>query len=117
MAVGLKAKQVAGVTALVALSVVGVSIWYLSALVRTQLADTRSRAEMIAHVIFQRAHDVVQPGEDPYDALRNDPGVMAILQAAQAYPQDVLYAAIIDPHGTIVVDGDPSEIGKPLAKA
>lgn len=117
MAVGLKAKQVAGVTALVALSVVGVSIWYLSALVRMQLADTRSRAEMIAHVIFQRAHDVVQPGEDAYDALRNDPGVTAILQAAQAYPQDVLYAAIVDPHGTIVVDGDPSEIGKPLAKA
>ena len=117
MRLGLKTKQVAGVTALVALTVVGVSGWYLSALVRTQLEDTKTRAALIASVIFQRAHDVVQPGQDPYESLRADTGVLAILQAAQAYEKDVIYAAIVDPLGTIVVDGDPSENGKVLPRA
>src|SRR5579863_4303531 len=112
MPLGLKTKQVAGVTALVTLTVVLLSAWYLSALVRTQLVDTKARAELIANVIFQTAHAVVQPGQDPYEALRKDSGVLAILQGAQAYEKDVIYAAIVDPHGTIVADGDESEIGK-----
>jgi signal transduction histidine kinase len=117
MPLGLKTKQVAGVTALVALSVIGVSVWYLAALVRIQLDDTRARAEFIANAIFQRAHDVVQPGLDPYKALRGDTGVLAVLQAAQAYEKDVIYAAIVDPLGTIVVDGNEAEIGQTLPKA
>jgi signal transduction histidine kinase len=117
MPLGLKTKQVAGVTALVALTVVVMSAWYLSALVRTQLADTNARAELIANVIFQRAHAVVKPGEDPSAALRADSGVLAILQGAQAYEKDVIYAAIVDPHGTIVAHGDESEIGHTLPPA
>jgi signal transduction histidine kinase len=117
MPLGLKTKQVAGVTALVTLTVVVMSAWYLSALVRTQLADTNARAELIANVIFQRAHAVVKPGEDPYEALRADSGVLAILQGAQAYEKDVIYAAIVDPRGIIVTHGDESEIGKPLPAA
>jgi signal transduction histidine kinase len=117
MPLGLKTKQVAGVTALVALSVVAISVWYLSALVRTQLEDTQSRATLITQVIYQRARDVVQPGDDPYVALRGDSGVLAILQAAQAYEKDVIYAAIVDQHGTIVVGGDPLENGQPLSRA
>lgn len=117
MPLGLKTKQVAGVTALVALTVVVMSAWYLSALARTQLADTRARAELIANVIFQRAHNVVKPGEDPSAALRADSGVLAILQGAQAYEKDVIYAAIVDPSGTIVADGDESEIGHTLPRA
>jgi len=117
MPLGLKTKQVAGVTALVTLTVVVMSAWYLSALVRTQLADTNARAELIANVIFQRAHAVVKPGEDPDEALRADSGVLAILQGAQAYEKDVIYAAIVDPQGTIVAHGDESEIGKHLPAA
>lgn len=117
MPLGLKTKQVAGVTVLVALTVVLLSAWYLSALVHTQLEDTNARAELITNVIFQRAHDVTQSGEDPYVTLRTDTGVLAVLQAAQAYEKDVIYAAIVDQHGTIVADGDESEIGKPLAPA
>jgi signal transduction histidine kinase len=117
MPLGLKTKQVAGVTALVTLTVVLLSAWYLSALVRTQLVDTKARAELIANIIFQRARAVVQPGEDPYTALRDDTGVLAILQGAQAYEKEVVYAAIVDPRGRIVADGDESAIGNDLPPA
>jgi signal transduction histidine kinase len=117
MPLGLKTKQVAGVTILVTLTVVLLSAWYLSALAHTQLEDTKARAELIASVIFQRAHAVVQPGQNPYEALRADTGVLAILQAAQAYEKDVIYAAIVDPNGVIVTDGDESEIGHLLPPA
>jgi len=117
MPLGLKTKQVAGVTALVTLTVVLLSAWYLSALVRTQLEDTKARAELIANIIFQRARAVVQPGEDPYGALHDDSGVLAILQGAQAYEKEVVYAAIVDPNGTVVADGDDSAIGHPLPPA
>jgi signal transduction histidine kinase len=117
MPIGLKTKQVAGVTVLVTLVVLVVSAWYLSALVRVRLEESKVRAELIASTVFQRAHDVVRPNEDPYIALRADRGVFTILQAAQAYSKDVIYAAIIDPHGTIVVDGDESEKGKVLPPA
>ena len=43
--------------------------------------------------------------------------MLAILQAAQAYEKDVIYAAIVDPHGIIVTDGDESEIGNMLPPA
>jgi signal transduction histidine kinase len=117
MPLGLKTKQVAGVTALVTLTVVLLSAWYLSALVRTQLEDTRARAELIANIIFQRARAVAQPGADPYVALREDSGVLAILQGAQAYEKEVVFAAIVDPQGTIVADGDESAIGRTLPPA
>jgi signal transduction histidine kinase len=117
MPLGLKTKQVAGVTALVTLTVVLLSAWYLSALVRTQLEDTRARAELIANIIFQRARAVAQPGQDPYLVLRADSGVLAILQGAQAYEKEVVYAAIVDTHGTIVADGDESAIGGVLPPA
>jgi signal transduction histidine kinase len=117
MPLGLKTKQVAGVTALVTLAVVLLSAWYLSALVRTQLVDTKTRAELIANIIFQQARAVAQPGGDPYGALREDSGVLHILQGAQAYEKDVIYAAIVDPQGTIVADGDDTQIGKVLPPA
>jgi signal transduction histidine kinase len=117
MPLGLKTKQVAGVTALVTLTVVLLSVWYLSALVRTQLEDTRARAELIANIIFQQARGVAQPGGDPYDALRADSGVLHILQGAQAYEKEVVYAAIVDPRGKIVADGDESAIGHDLPPA
>jgi signal transduction histidine kinase len=117
MPLGLKTKQVAGVTALVALSVIGISVWYLTALVRTQLEDTKARAELIANVIFQRASDVAQSSDEPLKALQADTGLMTVLKAAQAYEKDVLYAAIVDQLGTIVVDGDEGEIGHQLPKA
>jgi nitrogen-specific signal transduction histidine kinase len=117
MPLGLKTKQVAGVTALVTLTVVLLSAWYLSALVHTQLEDTRARAELIANIIFQRARAVAQPGEDPYVALRADTGILNILQGAQAYEKEVAYAAIVDPQGKIVADGDESAIGGPLPPA
>jgi signal transduction histidine kinase len=117
MPLGLKTKQVAGVTALVTLTVVLLSAWYLSALVHTQLEDTRARAELIANIIFQRARAVAQPGEDPYVALKADSGVLNILQGAQAYEKEVVYAAIVDPGGMVVADGDESAIGKKLPPA
>jgi len=74
--VGIKAKQVAGVTTLVAVVVAAISAYHLATLVRLNIEETASRGQMLAQAIFQRAKEVVAQGlTDPYEALRADGGV------------------------------------------
>lgn len=98
----IKAKQVAAVTFLVGLAVVGLSGIHLTSLVRVSLQESRSRGEMMAHAIFQRAHAVVPTAQDPHAALRDDPGIRSILESAVAYSRSVTYAAVVDAHGHAV---------------
>ncbi len=68
---GIKAKQVAGVTSLVVLVVVALSTYHVATLVRLSLEDTSSRAQMLAVAIFQRAKEVVAQSSDR--SLRSAP--------------------------------------------
>ena len=58
----IKAKQVAGVTTLVVVVVLGLSAYHLATLARLSLQETASRGEMLAQAIFQRARQVVAEG-------------------------------------------------------
>src|SRR5213593_887178 len=99
---GIKAKQVAGVTILVGLAVILLSCWYLSELARVHLEETKARADLVAGSIYQRAYDVVASGTDPLTGLQTDAGLRSILQAANAYPKNVIYAAIVDVDGMTI---------------
>ena len=74
MRLGIKAKQVLGVTTIVGAIVVVLSVMHLSSLAKVRLDESSARAELLANAIFQRAHAVVSAGTDPYVALRNDAG-------------------------------------------
>src|ERR1041385_2934265 len=81
MRVGIKAKQIAALTAIVGLAVVALSAVHVARLARVVLHESQARGELLANTIFHRSREVVVAGgtSDLYTALRNDPGLRAIL--------------------------------------
>jgi len=113
MRLSIKAKQVAGVTTIVGLSVVVLSGVYLSWLARVRLEESQVRGDLLAGAIYQRAHAVIAEsteGRDPVDALRSDSGLRSILEAS-AYSKHVTYAAIVDTEGTAIAHSDADMVG------
>ena len=100
MRLGIKGKQVLGVTSIVGAVVVVMSLLHLSRLAKVSLAESRARAETVSHLIYHRARDVASTG-DLAKALRDDPGLRSILQSS-LYSENVLYAAIVDVDGRVI---------------
>jgi signal transduction histidine kinase len=113
----IKTKQVAGVTTLVVVVVLGLSAYHLATLARLSLQETAARGEMLAQAIFQRTRQVVaEGGADPYGALRADGGVRSILESSVGYSENVTYAAIVDKDGIAVAHLFPTLEGQPMAE-
>jgi signal transduction histidine kinase len=114
MRVGIKAKQIAAITAIVGLSVVALSAVHVARLARVVLHESQARGELLANTIFHRAREVVvASGADPYALLRSDPGLRAMLEAS-IYGESVTGAAILDKQGIVRASSDPAQEGKPL---
>src|SRR5215467_7264614 len=102
MRLGIKGKQVLGVTSLVGAVVVILSVLSLSRVASVSLDESRARAELVANAIFHRAFDVVARGGDPYATLRADPGLRSFLESS-LYSKNVTYAALADVDGLAFV--------------
>ncbi len=113
MRVGIRTKQVAGVMAIVGLAVVVLGGWYLTTLTSVLLAASRSRAELLSNLIYQRVFAVLEQPGDPIELLRADDGLRAILDG-QAFAENMVYASICDPRDRIVVDTSPERLGLKL---
>ena len=113
MRLGIKGKQVVGVTSIVGAVVVVLSLMSLARLAQVSLEESRSRAELLASAIFHRAREVVGAGADPYQAIRADPGLRSILESS-LYSKAVTLAAIVDVNGVTVAHADPSFEGRTL---
>jgi signal transduction histidine kinase len=113
MRVGIKAKQVLGVTSIVVAVVVILSLMHLATLAQVRLEESRARAELLANAILHRARDVVTQSVEPYEALRADPGLRSILQS-QAYANNVMFAAIADVDDIAVAHADTSLEGQTI---
>jgi signal transduction histidine kinase len=112
---GVKGKQVLGVTAIVSAVVVSLSVLQFARLAQVSLVESQARAELIADAIFHRAREVVG-GADPFQALRADPGLRSLLESS-LYSQTVTFAAIVDTAGIAVAHADPTREGQPLPGA
>jgi signal transduction histidine kinase/HAMP domain-containing protein len=112
MRLGIKGKQVIGVTSIVGVVVVVLSLVHLANLARVSLEESRARAELLANAIFHRAREVIG-GADPYKALREDPGLRSILQSS-LYSDNVTFAAIVDATGIAVAHTDPQLEGRSM---
>jgi signal transduction histidine kinase/HAMP domain-containing protein len=113
MRLGIRAKQIAGVTAIVGLSVVllsGLAAAMVSNLVMTQ---SLSRGQMLALQIYQTARGVVPTTVDPYAGLREDRGLRSILEST-IYGESVTGAWVIDRNGIVIASADPAFVGRPL---
>lgn len=116
MRLGIKGKQVLGVTSIVGAVVVLLSLLYLAGLARVSLEESHARAELVANAIFHRAREVVTADADPaaaYEALHEDPGLRSILESS-LYSKNVTFAAIVDAKGMAVADADPAHEGEVL---
>jgi signal transduction histidine kinase len=116
MRVGIKSKQVAGVTCIVGFAVIVLSLINLTSLARVSLHESRVRGELLVNAIFHRARAVVPGRSDPEAALSRDPGLRSILESS-IYSSSVTYAAIVNTSGVVIAHSDPSREGKPLAAA
>jgi signal transduction histidine kinase len=116
MRVGIKAKQVLGVTSIVGTVVVILSLMHLARLAQVSLDESRSRADLLANAIYHRAYDVVLPGVNPAEALQADRGLRSILESS-LYSKGVTFAAIADVNGVAMVNDDPALEGKKLEPA
>ena len=110
MRLGIKGKQIAGVTAIVGLAVVVLSALNVARLGRVVLTESASRGQLLTNAIFHRAREVVLSTDDPAGALRADPGLRAILEAS-IYGESVTDAAIVDQTGTVIAASDPTREG------
>ncbi len=112
MHLGIRAKQILGVTSIVGAVVLVMGALSLASLARVHLRESDARAELIVHAIYHRAREVVQDPGDPYVALRRDAGLRAILESS-IYSKSVIDAAIRRPDGVAVAHSDPGEEGRP----
>jgi signal transduction histidine kinase len=102
MRLSIKTKQVAGVTSIVGLLVVVLSVLHLSSLSRVSLQESQARGQLLAHAIYQRSRAVVSGAPDG--------GLRAILESS-LYSKNVTDAAVVNPRGEIIAHYDPKLVG------
>lgn len=116
MHLGIKAKQIGGVSLIVGLAVVALTLIHVALVARVLLRESKARGELLANAIYQRLRDVVPNEPDPYRAIAEDGGLRAILESS-AYSTNVTYAAICNADGVKVAAWDPGHEGRPLPPA
>lgn len=107
----IRIKQIVGVTAIVGLAVVALSILYAARLTDVVLHESYQRGQMLAKTILHRTGRVVTGTEDPYDQLRADTGLRDIIESS-AYGDNITTATIVDANGIIVVANLRSMVGQ-----
>jgi len=110
MRLGIKGKQIAGVTAIVGVAVMALSAVYVTRLAGVVLHESHGRAQLLSNAIFHRARELVTGNPEPYAALQDDPGLRAILEAS-IYGESVTGASILDTTGTVVASSDLTRVG------
>jgi signal transduction histidine kinase len=113
---GIKAKQIGGVSLIVGLAVAVLSVLLLTIIANSGLRETNARGQFLAYAIFQRAQAVVPGQADPYAALRGDSGLRSILESS-AYVQDVFYVAVCRVDNVTVAEDVPDLEGRTLPPA
>ena len=116
MRLGIRAKQVAGVTAIVGLSVIAVSGLAVERILNFLMQQSIVRGQILALATYQRARDLVPVAADPYAGLRDDPGLRSILLSS-LYDESVTFAAILDTNEIVVASSEPALVGRPLPPA
>ena len=115
MRLSIRAKQIAGVTVIVAVTVLAMSGLYISRLTNIIVGESYSRAQVLARTILHRVTELAIDPADPYAALRNDSGLRSILEAS-IYDPAVTSAAIVNSEGIIVMHREPRLIGEPTPR-
>ncbi|HYB95096.1 MAG TPA: ATP-binding protein [Vicinamibacterales bacterium] len=115
MRLSLKQKQVLGVTLMVALIVIALTLLQLINTAGVLLAESRDRFELFGSAVYTQAASAIVAPETAYRDLRNSRYVQSVLQSA-LYSQDTVDAFIVDPTGVVIASSDPAQVGQTLAR-
>jgi methyl-accepting chemotaxis protein len=107
----IRVKQIVGVTAIVGLAVVALSILYAARLTDVVLHESYSRGQFMARQILHRAGAIVTGAGDPWAQLRDDPGLRSIMESS-AYSDNVTTATMVDSNGIILIANLRSMVGQ-----
>ncbi len=111
MRFSIRVKQIVGVTLIVGLAVVALSILYAARLTDVVLHESYSRGQLMARTILHRAGAVVTGEGDPWTQLRDDSGLRSIIEAS-AYSDNITTATIVDTNGIIIIANLRSMVGQ-----
>src|SRR5829696_4939195 len=115
MRLSLKQKQVLGVTLMVALIVIALSLVHLSNTAGVLLAESRDRFELFASSVYSQEAAAITTQETAYNDIRTSKYVQSALQSV-LYSQDTVDAFIVDPTGVVIASSDPDQIGKTVPR-
>jgi signal transduction histidine kinase len=115
MRLSLKQKQVLGVTAMVALIVIALSLLHLSNTAGVLLAESRDRFELFGSSVYAQAAAAITTPDTAYHDVRTSKYVQSALESV-LYSQDTLDASIVDPAGVVIASSDPEQIGKTVPR-
>jgi PAS domain-containing protein len=112
MRLGIRAKQIAGITAVVAVTVVALSGLYMTKLAEAVLSENEKQAQLLGSQVFDRAREVATGAADPYEAIRRDRELLFLLRST-VYGDVLTESLIVDTNGTVVASDNPNRVGKP----
>jgi signal transduction histidine kinase len=107
----IRVKQIVGVTAIVGLAVVALSILYAARLTDVVVRESYARGQLMAKTILHHAGVIVTGDGDPWAQLRSDTGLRSIIEAS-AYSDNVTTATIVDTNGIILIANLRSMVGQ-----
>ena len=114
MRLSLKQKQVLGVTLMVTLIVIALSLLHLVNTAGVLLAESRDRFELFGSSVYSQAAAAIVTPETAYQDVRSSKYVQSALESA-LYSQDTLDASIVDPTGVVIASSDPMQVGKTVS--
>lgn len=116
MRLSLKAKQVAGVTIIVALAMVVVNALYLAQITRISLDESLSRGDLLARTVYQAVNEAISP-DATTTSLQESAAVRVLVEAGMAFSANVTYVVITDAEGRAIVHSSPVLVGEVVAPA
>ena len=115
MRLTVRAREVVAITTVVLLVVAVSTVAHLASVARITLRAGAAEGELLARQLYHQSSRVIAASPAPsLAALRRDRGIRALLEGMVGYSQTVVYAAIVDPSGQVVVHSNPAFEGKPL---
>jgi signal transduction histidine kinase len=107
----IRVKQIVGVTAIVGLAVVALSLLYAARLTDVVFHESYSRGQLMAKTILDRAGEIVTGEDDPWAQLSADPGLRSIIRSS-AYSDNITTATMVDTSGIVLIANLRSMIGQ-----
>jgi PAS domain S-box-containing protein len=115
LALGVRAKEVAGITLVTVLIVATTTVIHMSQLSRVVVEEAAQQADLIGKQIYAhlRVSLARAGGRDPGGILRNDRDLRNLIDASVGYSPRLVHALIVDATGRVLVHSEREREGAP----